>query len=70
MANEEKIKSEELSDEQLNEAAGGIASALDKEEKRCSKCGEKLPDNYRGFLCKKCKGSASDIPGIHFPDPR
>lgn len=69
MANEEKIKSEELSDEQLNEAAGGSTSALDK-EKRCNKCGEKLPDNYLGFLCKKCRGSASDIPGIHFPDPR
>ena len=70
MANEKKIKSEELSDEQLNEAAGGGAPALGKEEKRCNKCGEKLPYNYLGFLCKKCRGSASDIAGIHFPEPR
>ena len=70
MSNEKKIKAEELSDEQLNEASGGSALALDKEEKRCNKCGEKLPDNYLGFLCKKCKGSASDIAGIQFPDPR
>ena len=70
MANEKKIKAEELSDEQLNEAAGGSAPALDKKEKRCSNCGEKLPYNYPGSLCKKCKESASDIAGIQFPDPR
>ena len=37
MKDEKKIKAEELSDEQLNEASGGSAPALDKEEKRCSK---------------------------------
>ena len=37
MSNEKKIKAEELSDEQLNEASGGSALALDKEEKRCNK---------------------------------
>ncbi len=70
MANEEKLKSEELSDEQLNEASGGSAPALDKEEKRCNKCGDKLPYNYPGLLCKKCRGSASGPMGIHFPEPR
>lgn len=70
MSNEKKIKAEELSDEQLNEAVGGSAPALDKDEKRCHKCGDKLPYNYLGYLCKKCRGSASDNVGIHFPDPR
>ena len=70
MANEKKIKAEELSDEQLNEAAGGSAPALNKEGKRCSNCGEKLPFNYPGSLCKKCKESASNIAGIQFPQPR
>ena len=70
MSDEKKIKAEELSDEQLNEAAGGSAPAFDKEAKRCSKCGEKLPYNYPGFLCTKCRGSDSDIAGIQFPDPR
>ena len=70
MANEEKLKSEELSDEQLNEASGGSAPAFGKEAKRCSKCGEKLPFNYPGDLCVKCRGSDSDIAGIQFPDPR
>ena len=78
MANEKKIKAEELSDEQLNEAAGGSAPALDKEEKRCSNCGKKLPYNYPGSLCKKCLEASDDTDapadlhpfGIKFPDPR
>ena len=70
MANEKKIKAEELSDEQLNEAAGGSAPALDKEGKKCINCGEKLPYYYPGSLCKNCRGSASNIAGIQFPQPR
>ena len=70
MANEKKIKAEELSDEQLNEAAGGMAYGLIKEEKKCNKCGKKLPYNYPDSLCKKCKESDSDIMRIQFPEPR
>ena len=70
MANEEKLKSEELSDEQLNEAAGGSAPVLDKEEKRCNNCGKRLPYNYPGDLCTKCKRADLDTAGIHFPEPR
>ncbi len=78
MKDEKKINAEELSDEQLNEAAGGSAPALGKEGKRCNNCGKKLPYNYPGSLCKNCLESSdgTDAPadshpfGIQFPDPR
>ncbi len=69
MKNEEK-QIAERTDEEIDKAAGVSAPALDKKEKLCVKCGEKLPYNYLGFLCKKCRGSASDTAGIHFPQPR
>lgn len=69
MKNEEK-QIAELTDEEIDKAAGGSAPALGKKEKLCVKCGEKLPYNYLGFLCKKCRGSDSGIPGINFPLPR
>ena len=74
VSDEKKIKAEELSDEKLNEAAGGSSPAFGKEEKRCYKCGDKLPYNYPGGICKKClessSGSTAEPAGIQFPEPR
>ncbi len=62
MANEEKIKSEELSDEQLNEASGGSAPTAGDPSKKSRKCANPnckmiLPAGYIGDLCIKCKSA-------------
>ena len=68
MANEEKVKSEELSDEQLNEASGGSAPTAgdpSKKPRKCANpnCNKILPAGYTGDLCIKCKNA--DQPGFH-----
>ncbi len=65
MANEKKIKAEELSDEQMNEAAGGsspTAGDPSNKPRKCANpnCSRILPAGYIGDLCIKCKaGQAS-----------
>jgi hypothetical protein len=63
MANEEKIKPEELSDEQLNEASGGSAPTAgdpSKKSRKCANpnCNKILPAGYIDDLCIKCKNDA------------
>ena len=70
MANEKKIKPEELSDEQLNEAAGGsspTAGDPSKKSRKCANpnCDKILPAGYIGDLCIKCKTGQA---GYHIVD--
>ena len=63
MANEKKIKAEELSDEQISEAAGGSAPTAgdpSKKSRKCANpnCNKILPAGYIGDLCIKCKSGA------------
>ncbi len=60
MTNEKKIKAEELSDEQMNEATGGSAPTAGDPSKKTRKCANPncdriLPASYIGDLCTKCK---------------
>ena len=71
MANEKKIKAEELSDEQLNEATGGSAPTAgdpSKKSRKCanSNCDRILPAGYIGDLCIKCKSAQA---GFHIVNP-
>ncbi len=66
---EQKLKAEELTDEQANGAAGGSASVFE-EKKKCYICGNKLPYNYPGFLCKNCKDADSGVSIIQISEPR
>ncbi|MBR6050365.1 MAG: hypothetical protein IKP68_04070 [Clostridia bacterium] len=64
MSNEKKLKAEELSDEQLNEAAGGSAPTAGdpaKKLKKCANpnCSNTLPYDDPSDLCPNCKGSSS-----------
>lgn len=61
MLDEKKVKSEELSDDQLDQVTGGIsytAPALDplKKSRKCinPNCNVMLPYDYPNVLCKKC----------------
>ncbi len=70
MANEKKIKAEELSDEQMNEAAGGSAPTAGDPSKKSRKCANPncdtiLPADYIGDLCIKCKSAQA---GFHIVD--
>ena len=62
MANEKKIKAEELSDEQLNEATGGSAPTAGDPSKKSRKCANPncdtmLPYDYPDKYCSKCKSA-------------
>ena len=75
MSDEKKIKAEELSDEQLNEAAGGSAPTSGdptKKPKKCANpnCDTMLPYDYPDTYCNNCKsagsGNLSSHDGFHF----
>ena len=71
MANEKKIKAEELSDEQMNEAAGGsspTAGDPSNKPRKCANpdCNRILAASYIGDLCIKCKTGQA---GYHIVDP-
>ena len=55
---DDKIKKEELKDEELNKAAGGAYVYIDpsKQPKVCAnpQCNTALPYGYTGKYCKKC----------------
>ena len=83
MPDEQKIKAEELSDEQMNEASGGGSTAGDptKKPKKCANpnCQTMLPYNYPSDLCQKCREAATgggnapagfQIPKANFPGYR
>ena len=70
MANEEKIKSEELSDEQLNEASGGsgpTAGDPSKTSRKCANpnCNTILPCGYSDDYCEKCKEACAGNLSFH-----
>ena len=83
MSDDKQIKTEELSDEQMNEAAGGGPTAGDptNKPKKCANpnCSTMLPYNYPSDLCQKCLKAASEdgvapagfrIPEGNFPGYR
>ena len=55
LASEEGI---ELPDEALDAVAGGVS--FGEEEKRCSECGRRLPNNSSSSICAICRKSASE----------
>ena len=63
MANE-KIKTEELEDEDMNKASGGNYTFVDpsKKPKKCANplCSAELPYGYPGKYCKKCLTDAGE----------
>jgi len=72
MANEKKIKAEELSDEQMNEAAGGSAPTAGDPSKKPRKCANPNCDtmlfyDYPDKYCNKCKSAAQT--GFHIVNP-
>ena len=60
MSNEKKTNAEELVDEQVNEAAGGVVGSWTSKSKKCANpnCTNVLPYNYSDSLCPKCREAA------------
>lgn len=61
---DEKIKTEELKDEEMNKATGGSFVFVDptKKPKKCANpaCNAYLPYNYPNKFCSKCMKDKSD----------
>ena len=58
MADEKKIKNEEITDERLNDAAGGIGEiGWTSDSKKCATpgCKNTLPWNWDDTLCPTCR---------------
>ncbi len=76
MSDEKKIKTDELSDEQMDKVTGGVTTYGDpaKKPRKCANptCNTYLPYNYPSNLCKKCLESAAEdspVPsGFQAPD--
>ena len=58
MENEKEIKKEALTDEELNEVAGGAIGIIPRarEMRRCANkgCNGLVPSNSTGIYCKNC----------------